>query len=131
MERRDFELPSDDQQFLDNYGLPWEAISDGPQWIQIHNFPLPEGFAQNTVTVAIRIEVGYPRVPLDMAYFYPAITRKDGRPIGATSASQPICGQVFQRWSRHRSRQNPWNPETDNLESHTILIEDWLEREFE
>ena len=130
MDRRDFEMPSTDQRFLDNYGLPWEAISDGSQWILVHDFPLPEEYAQDTATVAIRIEVGYPRTPLDMAYFCPAITRKNGRPISATSVSQRIKGAVYQRWSRHRTRENPWNPATDNLESHMILIEDWLDREL-
>lgn len=131
MDRRDFELPSADQLFLDNYGLPWEAISDGSQWILFHNFPLPEGYTQDTASVAIRIEVGYPRTQLDMAYFHPAISRKDGAQIKATNASQRIAGTVYQRWSRHRTAANPWNPATDNLESHMILVEDWLDREFE
>ena len=131
MERRDFELPAPDQQLLDSCGLSWEAISDGSQWVLVRDFLLPEGYAQKTVTVAIRVEVGYPRTPLDMVFFNPAITRNDGRPIGATSVSQRVNGEVFQRWSRHRTKENPWNPATDNLESHMILVEDWLDREFE
>ena len=131
MDRRDFELPDADRQFLDTYGLRWEAISDGSQWVLIHDLPLPDGYVQDKVTAAIRIEVGYPRSPLDMVYFRPAITRKDGRAVGATTVSQRIDGEVYQHWSRHRSRENPWNPAVDNLESHMILVEDWLDREFE
>lgn len=131
MERRDFELPSVDRQFLDNYGLPWEAVSDGSQWVLVNGLLLPTGYAQDRATAAIRIEVGYPNTPLDMVYFHPAISRRDGRPIGATNSTQRIEGKVFQRWSRHRTQQNPWRPGVDDLEAHMILIEDWLEREFE
>lgn len=129
--RRAFALPEIDQQFLDTYGLPWVAIQDGSQWVIINDFPLPAGYAQDKVSVAIRIETGYPRTALDMAYFYPAVSRTDGQQIGATSHIQLIDGKQYQRWSRHRTAQNPWNPAIDNLGTHVLLIEDWLEREFE
>jgi hypothetical protein len=66
-----------------------------------------------------------------MVYFFPALARRDGRPIGATQAMQPLDGKSFQRWSRHRTQQNPWKPGRDNLGAHIILVEDWLAREFE
>jgi hypothetical protein len=66
-----------------------------------------------------------------MAYFYPALSRLDGKPIGATQVNQKIENRVFQRWSRHRTPKNPWKVGEDNLGTHICFIEDWLEQEFE
>lgn len=130
--RRQFDLLPDDQRFLDEYGLPWETIVDGSQWVLIHEFPTQhEGYNHTTVTAAIRLETGYPNVPLDMVYFAPALSRRDGKPIGATQATQVIDGATHQRWSRHRTANHPWQPGIDNLGTHILLIEDWLAREFE
>jgi hypothetical protein len=128
--RRDFDLLPEDEKFLAEYGLPWETVVDGSRWVLIHDFPTHEGYNHARVTAAIRLETGYPQAALDMVYFYPALSRKDGKPIGATQATQQIAGKVYQRWSRHRTGDNPWIPGRDNLGTHVILIEDWLEREF-
>lgn len=129
--RRQFDLLPQDKTFLDEYGLRWETVIDGSQWVLIHDFPTHEGYNHATVTVAIRMETGYPNTQLDMVYFFPALTRKDGRKIGATESEQPIEGKRYQRWSRHRTPQNPWKIGRDYIGSHVILIEDWLAREFE
>jgi Prokaryotic E2 family E len=128
--RRQFNLLLEDEQFLDEYGLPWETIVDGSQWVLIHDFLLPDGYNNARAIVAIRVETGYPNSQLDMVYFYPPISRKDGKAIGATESLQPIDGNNFQRWSRHRTSQNPWKVGRDNLGAHIILIEEWLDREF-
>lgn len=129
--RRDFDLLPEDEEFLDHYGLHWETIIDGSQWVLIHGFPVPDGYNHATVTVAIRLETGYPDTALDMVYFFPALARKDGCAINATNAKQAINGQKFQRWSRHRTPANPWKAGFDSLGTHIILVEDWLDREFE
>lgn len=128
--RRQFSLPDQDVKFLEDYGLPWEAVVDGSLWVLIHNFPLPEGYNCDNVTAAIRMERGYPNTPLDMVYFHPVLKRLDAVTIGAASVIQPIDGKGFQRWSRHRSASNPWVLGQDDLFSHITLIEDWLSREF-
>ena len=128
--RRDFKLPPEDETFLQEYGLPWEAVMDGSPWVLVHEFPTPDGYNHRRVTAAIRIETGYPNTELNMVYFFPALARLDGKPIGATEGTQDLDGKMFQRWSRHRSAQNPWKVGQDNLGSHVILVEDWLEREF-
>lgn len=128
--RRQFDLLEDDDVFLKEYGLPWETVTDGSPWVLIHQFKTPPGYNHDLVTVAIRIETGYPNAQLDMVYFYPALARADGKPIGATDAKQMLDGKEYQRWSRHRTPQNPWVPGRDGLGTHVILIEDWLEREF-
>lgn len=130
--RRDFDLLPEDARFLDEYGLPWETVADGSQWVLIHQFPSQhEGYNHQTVTIAIRLETGYPNTALDMVYVHPALARKDQRPIGATQANQTISGTVYQRWSRHRTAQHPWDPTQDGIGSHIFLIEDWFAREFE
>ncbi len=128
--RRQFDLLPEDQKFLEEYELPWETIIDGSHWVLIHDFPTPDGYNHAKVTVAIRMETGYPNVELNMAYFYPALSRKDGKGIKATEAQQKLDGKSFQRWSRHRTAANPWRAGQDNLGTHIFLIEDWLEREF-
>jgi hypothetical protein len=131
MNRRQFELLPEDQLFLEEYGLPWETIVDGSQWVLLHEFFTPTGYNNPQVSVAIRIETGYPKTELNMVYFYPALSRIDGRPIGAANAVQRIDEKDWQRWSRHRTSQNPWIVGQDNLGTHILLIEDWLVREFE
>ena len=129
--RRQFDLLPQDREFLDEYGIHWETVIDGSQWVLIHEFQTHEGYDHPLVTAAIRMETGYPNTELNMVYFYPALARKDGKPIGATNATQEIDGKNYQRWSRHRTPQNPWKIGQDHLGTHIILIEDWLEREFE
>ena len=126
-----FDLLLQDHKFLEEYGHPWETIVDGSQWVLIHEFRTHEGYNHQRVTAAIRMETGYPAAALDMVYFYPALARKDGKPITATDCTQEIDGKSYQRWSRHRTAQNPWKVGCDSLETHVLLIEDWLAREFE
>lgn len=127
--RRDFQLPVEDCNFLDGLGN-WETVCDsGMQWVIIHDYPVCPGYSVNKVTVALKIETGYPRTQLDMAYFFPALVRKDGKGIGATS-SQNINGKLFQRWSRHRTAQNPWREGVDDISTHMSLVSFWFEQEF-
>ena len=129
--RHQFDLLPQDEEFLKEYGHPWETIVDGSQWVLIHEFPTHEGYNHPCVTAAIRMETGYPNTELQMVYFFPALVRKDGKMIGATQATQAIDGKKYQRWSRHRTPQNPWRVGLDFFDTHVILIEDWLAREFE
>lgn len=130
--RRDFDLLPEDERFLDDYGLEWETVIDGSRWILVHGFPSQhEGYVHQAVTIAVRLETGYPDVALDMVYVHPPLARRDGQPIAATGALQVVAGIQYQRWSRHRTAQNPWRPGSDGLGTHIFLIEDWFAREFE
>lgn len=130
MMRREFELLNDDLKFLDVSGFEWESIIDqGMLWIIIHDFPVIKGYNHDKVDVAIKIETGYPRAQLDMAYFYPALERLDNKLINAT-CFQMIDGKQFQRWSRHRTGENPWREGIDDLSTHISLISFWFEQEF-
>lgn len=129
--RQQFKLPSEDVTFLEQYNLPWETIVNGSQWVLLHEFPTHDGYNHSKASIAIMLTSGYPRTPLDMVYVYPPLARKDGKPIPKVNTKQNLDGKVWQRWSRHRTSQNPWQPGKDNLETHIYLIEDWFTREFE
>lgn len=127
--RRNAPVLEQDQLFLERYGLPWEVIADGCTWVLLHNYPLPPGFSEATVTLAIRLEAGYPFTALDMMYVHPWLSRTDGRPIGQADVSQVLDGKSFQRWSRHRTGDNPWVPGEDSLETHLYLVEEYFRAE--
>jgi len=128
--KRDFQLPEDDVNFLDELCSSWETINDkGMQWVIMHDYPVASGYTCQKVAVAIKIETGYPRTPIDMAYFHPELQRLDGKPINAISP-QLIDGKQYQRWSRHRTPQNPWREGIDDLSTHITLVSFWFEQEF-
>jgi hypothetical protein len=130
MLRRDFVLPESDHAFLAARGNRWEAVQDGAsRWVIVYDHPVPAGYNHGTVALALLIPPAYPDAPLDMFYVRPALARSDGKVIKALS-NQPICGDVFQRWSRHRTAANPWRVGHDDLPSHVVLVEGLLEREI-
>ena len=126
----DFQLPEEDVVFLDGLELSWETINDhGMQWVIVYDYPIVFGYNHQKVSVAVKIETGYPRTQLDMAYFYPALQRLDGKTINAI-CPQIIDGKQYQRWSRHRTSANPWREGIDDLSTHFTLISFWFEQEF-
>ncbi len=128
--RRQFQLPEEDEIFLRSLDLNWELVNDqGMQWVIIKSYPLPSGYTVDLVDVAIKIDTGYPRTPLDMGYYFPALQRKDGKAIGALSP-QMIDGKQYQRWSRHRTSVNPWREGVDDLSTHMALVSHWFLQEF-
>lgn len=129
--KRDFYLPEEDTEYLDATGLKWEAIKDiHGNWILIHDFSIPLGYQVSKAIAAIQISASYPMTQIDMVYFYPPLRRIDGIIIPATQATIKILGNDYQRWSRHRTQQNPWRSGLDNVSSHLSLVEEWLLREF-
>ncbi len=128
--RKQFSLPEEDTEHLIARDLPWETIIEGGgQWLILHDFRVHRGYNTDTVSVAVNITPGYPTAPLDMVYFYPSLSRTDGKAISAT-ASQGLDGKTWQRWSRHRTNENPWRPGEDSIVTHLALVEWWLEREL-
>ena len=127
--RREFILPEEDVEYLDATGLSWETVASNGNWVVIHNLPVPDGYNVKETSVALRIDAGYPTSQIDMAYFYPHLSRQDGKPIGALAMIN-FDGKHWQRWSRHRTPSNPWRPEVDNIGTHMLLVSHWLEREF-
>ncbi len=128
--RRGFSLLEEDEEYVIALNLLWETIQvDKVQWLFIHDYPIPAGYNTQKVILAIQIAANYPTAQLDMLYFFPAIFRLDGMPIGAVTEIN-LDGKIFQQWSRHRTQSNPWRPDIDNLSTHIPLAEVWLNNEF-
>lgn len=128
--RRQFRLPPDDEAHLNSLGLPWETVIDANvQWLIVHDRPVPAGYTAERVRTALQIPAGYADVQIDMVYFEPALARRDGGAIGAL-AWHTIEGHRWQRWSRHRTPQNPWRPGIDDVAAHLLLVDYWLRREL-
>lgn len=128
--RRQFQLPNYDVEYLDSLGLPWETVNErAVKWLLIHERRLPDGYNHSNVLSAFRIEAGYPDTQIDMVYFFPHLARADGKPIGALTTQQ-LDGKSFQRWSRHRTRSNPWRPGVDDVSTHDMQVDHWLDREL-
>jgi len=128
--RRQFELTGEDGRFLQGQPLGWEAVTENNiKRIMLHDFLVPNGYNIEKVDLNIRIEPTYPDTQLDMVYFCPMLSRTDGKPIKAITNDQ-FDGKTWQRWSRHRTKQNPWRPGIDNLETHLILVSEWLRLEL-
>lgn len=128
--RRDFRLPAADEQYLDSLGLRWETVKDSNLlWLLVHDWQIVPGYNVQTVRVALQIPGTYSDSEIHMVYFFPQLERVNGRPI-ATISGQPICGEIYQRWSRHRSPANPWRPGVDDISTHLTLVDEWIRREL-
>jgi Prokaryotic E2 family E/Multiubiquitin len=129
--RRQFVLSEDDTVAMDELGLSWETVTEGQsKWVLVHQCPVPPGYVQREVSIAVRVENGYPRTPLDMAYYDPPLSLASKKAIPASDQVQQIDGRPWQRWSRHYSPENPWRPGIDSIATHVTLARAWLEREL-
>lgn len=129
--RRSFVLTEEDADYLDSLGLPWEAVSEGPtNRIVIRGMQIPVGYNQSHADVFVIIPSGYPDAQIDMAYFFPALARKDGRAINRVPG-QDFDGRNWQGWSRHRTVNSAWRPGIDNLETHMALVQSFLSEELQ
>lgn len=128
--RQQFQLSQDDVEFLDSLSLKWECVVEGNiKRVVIYGFKLPSGFNVTEVDVNMQISNSYPSSQIDMAYFYPAISRADGKGIRAL-CNDNFDGKIWQRWSRHRTPQNPWEPGVDCIATHVAYIESWFTQEL-
>lgn len=127
--RRHFDLPANDVEFLEATQLKWETVVEGPaRWLLIHDRPTHAAYTPDVALTALKIVPGYPESALDMVWFSPALTAKEGHAIRRLSLQQ-IDGRQFQRWSRHRTGENPWRPGLDDVASHLLVVDEWLARE--
>ena len=128
--RRQFSLPQEDLEWLDGTPGGFELVAEGGILrVVLYGFPIPHGYHRREAAVNVRIEAGYPDSEIDMVYLHPALQRTDGKPIAAIS-NDDFDGKVWQRWSRHRTPDNPWRPGIDNLATHFGLVEHWFAHEL-
>jgi len=128
--RRQFDLPGFDLEYLERRGRPWEAVVEATvRWVVLHQQPVANGYNHAAVSAALQLSPSYPDTQIDMVYFYPHLARTDGRGIRQLS-SHRFDEKTWQRWSRHRTRANPWRRGYDCIETHVLLVDEWLEREI-
>ena len=127
--RRQFELPDFDLEYLDRRHLPWEAVIEGSmQWAVLHDHPVPDGYNHPSVSAALQLPQSYPDTQIDMVYFYPHLMPANGR-VPRQLTDHDFDGKTWQRWSRHRTAANPWRRGYDCIETHVMLVDEWLARE--
>lgn len=129
--RRVFKLLSTDSDYLDCLGLRWETIEvEKRRWLLIHDYPIMAGYLPDKTTLALDILVDYPASQIDMFYVYPWVARADGGEIPRIQVRATIEGLEYQGWSRHRNSHNPWDPNSDSVRTHLVLVESCLAREL-
>lgn len=128
--RKQFQLSEEDEQCLAALGLEWEAVIEGnAKWLIVQSFPIPEGYNNRKADAALRISPSYPDAQIDMVYFYPALALTNGKAVRQLTPHS-LDGKQYQQWSRHRTAQNPWRPGLDNICTHLLQVNNWLEREL-
>jgi hypothetical protein len=128
--RRAFQLPEEDLECLTALGIAWETVAEGAaKWIIFPEYHIPDGYNHRTASTALRIPPLYPDGDIDMVYFFPALALSSGKAIKQLSACS-LDGRQYQQWSRHRTAQNPWRAGLDNICTHLIQVNSWLEREL-
>ncbi len=128
--RADFTLLEEDAEFLNGKGYTWEAVAQSEvKRIVVRGFEPPHGFTPATVDMFVILPQGYPDTQIDMVYFYPALTRNDGKPIRSL-VTNDFEGKTWQGWSRHRTANSPWRQGIDNVGTHLMLVDDFLRAEL-
>jgi hypothetical protein len=128
--RRAFLLAEEDEECLAALGRPWEAvIENGAKWLIFPDYPIPESYNHRAAIAAIRIPPSYPDDQIDMVYFHPALALTNGKAIRQLTPFT-LDGKQYQQWSRHRTAANPWRPGLDNVGTHLLQVNSWLEREL-
>lgn len=127
--RRQFQLPPDDEAGLAARGLPFEAVKENNvNLLILPKYPIPVGYNVSEAVALLRIPPSYPDEQIDMVYFSPGLSLTSGKQIRQLSMCQHD-GRQFQQWSRHRTGVNPWRPGLDNICTHLLQVDNWLERE--
>ncbi len=127
--RRQFQLAEEDEACLAARGLTWEAVvENNTKWLIVHGYPIPDGYNNRTADAGLRISPSYPDDQIDMVYFFPALALTNGRAIRQLTLIA-LDGKQYQQWSRHR-RPGEWRPGLDNICTHLLQVDSWLEKEL-
>ena len=129
---RQFALTDEDHAGLDARRLKWATIIDGGRrWLIFRDFPLPPGKMLRRPIFPSKC-LAIIRPPNSTCSFaFPALSRTSGHQISQTKSQMTICGQTYQRWSRHRGSGSPWRMGVDSALTHLTLIEGALAREVD
>lgn len=132
--RRDFQLPEEDAEYVESLGRPWETVKEKVQngetlWLIVHGWPVPPGYNHATAIAGLILPASYPDGQIDMVYFCPHLGLSCGKGINNLTPRQ-FDGKDWQQWSRHRTAENPWRAGVDNVATHFLLVDYWLNREL-
>lgn len=128
--RRQFNLPENDIDFLDSKGFQWETLLESNvRWLLIHDYPVPNGYNVSKAMIALFTDIHYPTTQIDMAFYFPHLSKLNGRIINAVSP-RPIDGKQFQQWSRHRTPASPWKRGEDDVSTHLGMFDGILIQEL-
>ena len=128
--RKAFQLSEEDEECLAQGGRVWEAIREGDaKWLILPGQHIPDGYNVGVAAAALKIPPKYPDEQIDMVYFHPPLALKTGRVIANLSMTT-LDGKQYQQWSRHRTPANPWRPGIDNVCTHLLQVDTWLQREL-
>lgn len=121
-------LPQADIACLAERGIQYSVSSEANMTcVLFPGYVLPSGYNLAAADLLLRLQPGFPDVPPDMWWFYPAIRRANGTVIQATEVMERHLGRDWQRWSRHFNG-GQWRSGVDSLESFLALIRRELER---
>jgi len=129
--RRDFFLPEEDIQFLDNLGLVWEAIQDGnARAVVLYDFPMPSPFRPDKLNMKINLPQDYVGgAALDMFFTDAHVTRADGKGIERLTESNGFDNKKWWQWSRHYPKNAKWRPQINTLATHISYVQHILDQE--
>lgn len=108
-------LTAEDIETLGSSEFDWDVTDwQGNLLVTVKAWKLPKGYNVDVVDVRFIVPMTYPSAQLDMFYFSPSLHRKDGVAINAIT-NQDFNGEVWQRWSRHRTPESAWRPGVDDI----------------
>jgi hypothetical protein len=126
----DFLVLDEDVEFLEGQGLSWQAVAQPDcKRIVVRNYPLPPGYTNVQVDMFVILPAGYPDTQIDMVYFYPPLSRIDGKGIPSVFTNV-FENKEWQGWSRHRTPKSEWRQGIDNLGTHLLLVDSFLRAEL-
>jgi hypothetical protein len=121
-------LPEADTMYLSERALSHQVSVDAQMTcVVLPNWRLPPGYDRDCADLLLRLPAGYPDIPPDMWWFYPAVHLATGQTIRATEVAEQHVGRSWQRWSRHFNN-GQWRSGIDGLESFLALIRRELDR---
>ena len=129
--RRDFYLPDEDTQFLDNLGLVWEAIQDGnARGVVLYDFLMPVPFRPDSLNMKFNIPLDYTGgAALDMFVTDRHVTRSDGKGIERLTESHVFDNKKWWQWSRHYPKSTKWRSGINSLATHISYVQHILNQE--
>lgn len=121
-------IPEFDRDYLTERDYAFQEIIDGNnKGLVIKDWVLPDSkFTIDRSDLLILMPDGYPDVPPDMFYFFPALYLKSSNRFPrATETFVPFNNIQWQRWSRHLGAE-AWRRGIDGLHTYLKRIDEAL-----